>query len=203
MSPIKLPSLYYRGPNDFLRFETMDRKEYIFSQENEWIVTPEKWEHLYELLAYENVGRLIVFSQDPKAEECLRRAPPRNDFELQFTPEYVKAKEQEEKERQRLSLWTQYRNNYINKINLEVASGISDHVPDHLGEEASHFADEMMVKESQSAPKQDPILDAPANDGEPAVTEEPQNGIPPPEAVNEALSQDTEPPVESDLNKTL
>lgn len=144
---VTIPSIVYRGPEDFIGIDSSTKVNYAFSQETNYTVTPESWEDFYEILLVDKSNirdRLLVCSQDPLAKTNLRRKSP-DDF---VVPEVQQGIQDEIDQRVRMkNRKDTLMNEYIAKVNFQIATGKIDMIPETLQEDAEKYAYTEMSKE--------------------------------------------------------
>lgn len=143
MSKSAIPSIHYRGPENFVSvIGSYSRVNYIFSQETDYTVTPETWEDFYEIMLLDRVniaGRLYVCADDPTAKTNLRRVP----VEERFVPQEILDNQAEiDAEAEKRNTLKRYKNEYVARINLSLARGELEEIPENLEIDAEKYAEE-------------------------------------------------------------
>ena len=135
-----IPSIFYRGPENYVSVISASRVNYTFSRDTDYTVSPESWEDFYEILLLDkfNVrGRLYVVSTDPTSETNLRRVSPE---EYVVPEELIEAQNVINDESAKKTELLGLKNKYIAGINLQIAHGTLDSIPENLDEDAEKYA---------------------------------------------------------------
>lgn len=189
-----IPSIFYRGPENYVSVISASRESYTFSRETDYTVSPTSWEDFYEILLLDKFNvrwRLYVVVWDPTGDTNLRRV---SADELVQADEVVEAQavinDESAKRTQLLGL----KNQYIASINLQIAHGTLESIPKNLEDDAEKFAVEQYEKLHNPVVVEEPVgdvvvnttLDVPATDVvlntdpvlDPPVTPTPETEVP-------------------------
>lgn len=135
-----IPSIFYRGPENHVSVISASRVNYTFSRDTDYTVSPESWEDFYEILLLDkfNVrGRLYVVSTDPTSATNLRRVSPE---EYVVPEELIEAQNAVNDESAKKAELLGLKNKYIAGINLQIAHGTLDAIPENLEDDAEKYA---------------------------------------------------------------
>lgn len=136
-----IPSIFYRGPENFVNIIGNSRTSYVFSRETDYTVTPVTWEDFYEVLLVDRYNvrdRLFVLSNDPSIATNLRRVAPE---EVVISQDLYDAQAVVDTEVQKKSDIARLKNEYIGRVNLKIAHGTLEEIPEKLEEDAQEFAE--------------------------------------------------------------
>lgn len=154
-----IPSIFYRGPENFVNVIGSSRTNYVFSRETDYTVTPVTWEDFYEILLidrYNIRNRLFVLVGDPTWETNLRRVAPE---EVIISQDLYDAQAQVDTVSKKQAEITRLKNEYIARINLQIAHGTLDAIPENLEDDAQAYADEQYAKAVEEVITEEPVVD--------------------------------------------
>lgn len=205
MSKTTIPSVTYRGPQDsILVVGPLTRINYVFDASNEFTLTPETWEDFYAIMHvdYDALKRNFVCTDDPKASQHLRRVSQMDgNYEVpaEVLAEQAKVDAREAKN-QRIKF---HMNEYITRVNNDIAYGRRETIPEDLNAEAQKYADERIAEEEANAPENPEIPEVSVSNlpqeeqsttTSPEITDSAQGN---PEPETNAPSSEVAPVVES------
>jgi len=136
-----IPSIFYRGPENFVNIIGISRTNYVFSRETDYTVAPVTWEDFYEILLVDRYNvrdRLFVLADDPTKATNLRRVAPE---EVEISQDLYDAQAQTDAVTKKETELFRLKNEYIGRINLQIAHGTLDSIPENLEEDAQAYAD--------------------------------------------------------------
>ncbi len=176
-----IPSIFYRGPENFVNIIGTSRTNYVFSRETDYTVAPVTWEDFYEILLVDRFNirdRLFVLADDPTKATNLRRVAP---DEVEISQDIYDAQAKVDSVSKKETELTRLKNEYIGRINLQIAHGTLDAIPEELETDAQAYADaqyasqvaeESVVTEESVVitPESTPVVDTPVVDTPPVVT---------------------------------
>lgn len=151
-------SIFYRGPENFVSVISSSRVNYTFSRDTDFTVTPETWEDFYEILLLDKMNvrdRLYVVSADPISSTNMRRVPVEERFVSQ---EVIDNQAEVDAQYSKKAEFNRYKNEYIGRINLQIARGEIDMIPKNLEADAESYADEQYI--IQNTPVE-PVVETP------------------------------------------
>lgn len=176
-----IPSIFYRGPENFVNIIGTSRTNYVFSRETDYTVAPVTWEDFYEILLVDRFNirdRLFVLADDPTKATNLRRVAP---DEVEISQDIYDAQAKVDSVSKKETELTRLKNEYIGRINLQIAHGTLDAIPEALENDAQAYADaqyasqvteESVITEESVVitPESTPVVDTPVVDTPPVVT---------------------------------
>lgn len=183
-----IPSIFYRGPENFVNIIGTSRTNYVFSRETDYTVEPVTWEDFYEILLVDRFNirdRLFVLADDPTKATNLRRVAP---DEVEISQDIYDAQAKVDSVSKKETELTRLKNEYIGRINLQIAHGSLDAIPEHLEDDAQAYADaqyasqtaeEVVTEETvvvdtpvivDPTVETTPVVDTPVVDTPPVVT---------------------------------
>lgn len=136
-----IPSIFYRGPENFVNIIGTSRTNYVFSRETDYTVAPVTWEDFYEILLVDRFNirdRLFVLADDPTKATNLRRVAP---DEVEISQDIYDAQAKVDSVSKKETELTRLKNEYIGRINLQIAHGTLDAIPEELETDAQAYAD--------------------------------------------------------------
>jgi len=136
-----IPSIFYRGPENFVNIIGTSRTNYVFSRETDYTVEPVTWEDFYEILLVDRYNvrdRLFVLADDPTKATNLRRVAPE---EVEIPQHLYDAQAETDAVSKKKTELLRLKNEYIGRINLQIAHGSLDAIPEKLEEDAEAYAD--------------------------------------------------------------
>jgi hypothetical protein len=198
-----IPEVVYRGQLEFLRFVTNGKKDYLFTPENGYIIRPESFGDLYEMLAFEDAGKSIVLADDPMSKTNYRRVVQIGQWEKDFSPELAAAMEQAKIDADKQIRIRILKQDFINDIMNKVAVGAVTKYPEQeeLMKLAEEYAQEQLAKLYQvkvdttpATPVTEPVVTTPedleSQESEP-TTNPVDNSVSPDEpSTTETISQE-------------
>lgn len=137
-----IPSIFYRGPENFVNIIGNSRTNYVFSRETDYTVAPVTWEDFYEILLVDRYNvrdRLFVLADDPSISTNLRRVAPE---EVEIPQSLYDAQAETDAVTKKQTELFRLKNEYIGRINLQIAHGTLDCIPENLEADAQAYADE-------------------------------------------------------------
>lgn len=140
-----IPSIHYRGPENHVSVIGSSRASYVFSKDTDFTVHPATWEDFYEILLldkYNIFGRIYVLALDPIAATNLRRATQEEFF---LAPEIIDNQKEVDGIHKKKNELNAIKNEYIGRINLQIARGELESIPENLELDAEKFADEQHI----------------------------------------------------------
>lgn len=136
-----IPSIFYRGPENFVNIIGTSRTNYVFSRETDYTVAPVTWEDFYEILLVDRFNirdRLFVLADDPTKATNLRRVAP---DEVEISQDIYDAQAKVDSVSKKETELTRLKNEYIGRINLQIAHGTLEEIPENLEDDAQAYAD--------------------------------------------------------------
>lgn len=191
MSDTTIPSVTYRGPQEsILVVGPITRINYTFDATNDFTVVPETWEDFYAMMHidYDALKRNFVCSEDPKSKQHLRRIS-QMDGNYEVPADVLDRQAEIDASEARKSLINGYANEYITRVNNDIAYGRIDKIPEDLDVKAQEYA-ENRINEEENASNSEVIVSNPSE--EQSTTTPPEPTLDPTLPVN---PEDVTPPV--------
>lgn len=144
-------SITYCGPKTSVEVLTPERVSYFFSEKNKFTITPNSWRDLYYIMSMDPspLYKHFKFTRDPDSKFSDRRIV-RDEFDID------PAIQEAQQAREELAVLAQEKaakkKFYIDGVNLKIAQGILDHIPETLEEDAEAFSNGEEVKPTLPTP---------------------------------------------------
>lgn len=144
-------SITYCGPKTSVEVLTPERVSYFFSEKNKFTITPNSWRDLYYIMSMDPspLYKHFKFTRDPDSKFSDRRIV-RDEFDID------PAIQEAQQAREELAVLAQEKaakkKFYIDGVNLKIAQGILDHIPETLEEDAEAYANGEEVKPTLPTP---------------------------------------------------